>query len=102
MDNSKVVFDSDTPRERYLNIARLGDKLSRKKSWIYRKLLNDPSFPRPLRLGTFPVFAESQIDAWAKAITLISRPPNPPHGAAKIAAARARAAKRAAKAKVAA
>lgn len=51
---------------RYLSMSRLCDKLSRKKSWAYSQLQNDPSFPKPLRIGTggWPVWVEAEIDAW--------------------------------------
>ena len=50
--------------ERYLSIARVCDKLSRKKSWLYDKIKTDPNFPQSLRLGSWQVFKESQIDDW--------------------------------------
>ncbi len=50
--------------ERYLSIARVCDKFSRKKSWLYHAVANDPTFPKPLRIGSWQVFPESQLDAW--------------------------------------
>lgn len=52
------------PRERYLSISRVGDKLSRRKSFIYERIKRDPSFPKPIRLDGRPLFRESEIDAW--------------------------------------
>lgn len=49
---------------RYLSVSRVLDKLSRQKSWLYAKLQNDPSFPKPLRLDSRLCFVESEIDAW--------------------------------------
>lgn len=73
-DHSKV---DDTPRERYLTVARVCDKLSRKKSFLYARIKNDPSFPRPLRFSSFPVFRETEIDAWVQgaAAALKQTPP---------------------------
>jgi predicted DNA-binding transcriptional regulator AlpA len=45
-------------------VNRVLDKLSRQKSWLYAKLQNDPSFPKPLRLDSRLCFIESEIDAW--------------------------------------
>ena len=52
------------PTERYLSIARVCDKFSRAKSWLYYTMKNDPTFPKPIRLGTWPVFKESELEAW--------------------------------------
>ena len=45
------------------------DKLACKKSWLYDRAKNDPSFPRPLRLGTVPRYIEAELDAWMVANT---------------------------------
>ena len=52
------------PGVRYLSVARTLDKLSKRKSWLYRTMANDASFPKVLRIGTSPVFIESELDAW--------------------------------------
>jgi predicted DNA-binding transcriptional regulator AlpA len=52
------------PGRRYLSLRRLCDKLSRGRTWIYCTLKNDPTFPRPIRLGAWQVFAEDQVDEW--------------------------------------
>jgi predicted DNA-binding transcriptional regulator AlpA len=54
------------PSARYLSIARVCDKLSRKKSWTYDRIKNDPTFPRPIHLGKRKAFIESQVDAWVE------------------------------------
>ncbi len=54
----------DGPADRYLSVARVCDKLSRKKSWLYKTLKTDPTFPRILRLGSRPLIVESELDAW--------------------------------------
>ncbi|CAE6864631.1 AlpA family phage regulatory protein [Burkholderia sp. R-69980] len=41
------------------------DKFCRQKSWLWDKVKNDPSFPRPIYLGPHaPVFLEHELDAW--------------------------------------
>ncbi len=60
----KTLSSIGPPSERYLSIARVCDKLSRKKSWVYDKLKNDVTFPKALRLGSWPVLIESQVDEW--------------------------------------
>jgi predicted DNA-binding transcriptional regulator AlpA len=55
---------TNQPGARYLSPARVCDKLSRKKSWLYDRMKNDSSFPQPIRLGAWNVFVESQIDEW--------------------------------------
>ncbi len=54
------------PAPRYLSIVRVLDKLSRKKSWLYKTLKTDPTFPRVLRLGSRPLIIESELDAWVQ------------------------------------
>ncbi|CAG4907425.1 helix-turn-helix transcriptional regulator [Paraburkholderia gardini] len=40
-------------------------KFSRQKSWLWDRVKNDPTFPRPLYLGPrSPVFLEHELDAW--------------------------------------
>jgi len=70
----KTLSSLGPPTERYLSIARVCDKLSRRKSWVYDKLKNDPTFPRPIRLGSWPVLVESQIDEWML-LQVASAPP---------------------------
>ncbi len=53
-----------TPGARYLSIARVCDKLSRKKTWLYDQIKRDPTFPRPLRINSRQVFVEQAIDQW--------------------------------------
>jgi predicted DNA-binding transcriptional regulator AlpA len=53
-----------TAGPRYLTIALVCDKLSHQKSWLYNKVKTDPTFPRPVMLGSRQVFIESQIDEW--------------------------------------
>lgn len=44
---------------------RAGEKLGRKKSWLWDRVKNDPTFPRPVYLGPrAPIFIESEIDAY--------------------------------------
>lgn len=77
--------DDTKPGLRYLTVARVCDKLSRKKSWVYDKWARDPTFPRPVRLGKWPVFIESQIDDWVAnhaAQSTRDEPPVPPAPAA--------------------
>jgi predicted DNA-binding transcriptional regulator AlpA len=52
------------PGTRYLSIARVCDKLSRRKTWLYDQVKKDPTFPRPLRINSRQVFAEPEVDAW--------------------------------------
>lgn len=53
---------------RFLPPAAAAEKLGRKKTWLYEKLKNDPTFPRPATLGdkSGPVFLEEEIEAWMK------------------------------------
>ena len=48
-------------------------KLARKKSWLWEKLKSDPEFPRPVYLGSRPVFLEHELDAWLTRQALNSR-----------------------------
>ncbi len=57
------------PSARYLSIPRVCDKLSRRKTWLYDQMRNDPSFPRPLRINGRQVFLEHEIDRWVLAQT---------------------------------
>ena len=44
-------------------------KLSRKKSWLWDRLRNDPTFPRPAYFGPrSPVFFEHELEAWLSRI----------------------------------
>ena len=76
MDHSTV---KDTPPgERYLTVKRVGDKLSRRKSFIYNKLATDQNSPKPLRWpGGYPVFKESDIDACVLEATRNAKSPSP-------------------------
>ncbi len=75
----KTLSSIGPPSERYLSIARICDKLSRKKSWVYDKLKNDPTFPRPIRLGSWPVLVESRIDEWVLLQAASAPPARKPH-----------------------
>jgi len=66
-----------TQGERYLSVARVCDKFSRKKSWLYATLATDKNFPRPLRVNNWMVFPESQLDAWIIASTKGATPQKP-------------------------
>lgn len=57
-------FLNHQPGMRYLSISRVCDKLSRKKTWLYDQVKNDPTFPRPLRINGRQVFIEQDLDAW--------------------------------------
>ncbi len=52
--------------EKYLSIPALCVKLSRKKSWVYAKLKNDPTFPKPIPIGSWNSFRDSEIEAWVR------------------------------------
>lgn len=58
---------------RYLSIPRLCDKLSRKKSWVYNRAKNDPTFPQARNFCGRRVFVESEIDQWVEQQTIGSR-----------------------------
>lgn len=58
---------------RYLSIPRVCDKLSRKKSWVYNKAKNDPTFPQPKTICGRRVFIETEIDQWVEEQTAGSR-----------------------------
>lgn len=47
---------------RLLSVRRAAEKLSRSRSWVWEKAKNDPSFPKPIRLGGEPVFLEHELD----------------------------------------
>jgi predicted DNA-binding transcriptional regulator AlpA len=41
------------------------EKFSRKKSWLWDRVKNDPTFPRPFYLSPrAPLFIESELDAY--------------------------------------
>lgn len=54
----------DDKLTRYLSIPRVCDKLSRKKSWVYDRAKNDPTFPKSLSFCGRRVFVEADIDKW--------------------------------------
>ena len=64
MSDIKVIEAPAVPSTRYLSIARLCEKLPRKKSWIYERIKNDPTFPRAVPLGHGRCWKEHEIDAW--------------------------------------
>lgn len=47
-----------------LKPANARKKLDRGNSWLWDRVKNDPDFPKPIYLGTSPVFLEHEIDAW--------------------------------------
>jgi predicted DNA-binding transcriptional regulator AlpA len=63
--------------ECYLNVARVCNKFSRKKSWLYELVKDDPTFPKPLRLGVSQVWIESQLDQWMLMQSAAYKPPQP-------------------------
>ncbi len=75
----KTLSSIGPPSARYLSIARVCDKLSRKKSWVFDKLKNDPTFPRAVRLGAWRVLVESQIDEWVLLQAASAPPARKPH-----------------------
>lgn len=52
---------------KYLTIQLLGDKLSRQKTWIYDRVKNDPTFPRPKVIAGRQQWSDDEIDAWVAA-----------------------------------
>ncbi len=69
---------SATPGKRYLSFARVCDKLSKKKSWLYNRIKSDPTFPEVIYIAGRPALVESSIDAWVeqennRAVDLASR-----------------------------
>jgi predicted DNA-binding transcriptional regulator AlpA len=52
--------------DRYLSIKRLGDKLSRGRTWIFDTVRDDPSFPRPFVVNNRKLFSEAAVDAWIR------------------------------------
>lgn len=50
---------------RGLSVKDAGAKFGRGKSWVWDKIKNDPTFPRPVYLGPkAPVLLEHELDAW--------------------------------------
>ena len=47
-----------------LSPAETHKKFAREKSWLWDKVKNDPEFPRPVYIGSRPVFLEHELDAW--------------------------------------
>ena len=60
--NSVITIPQGT---RCLSIPKCGEKLSRGKSWVWEKIKNDQSFPKPIRLaGGMQVLLEHEVDSW--------------------------------------
>jgi len=50
---------------RALSIKDAGAKFGRGKTWVWDKIKNDPTFPRPVYLGPkAPVLLEHELDAF--------------------------------------
>lgn len=59
---------------RGLSIKDAGAKFGRGKSWVWDKIKNDPTFPRPVYLGPkAPVLLEHELEAWLAALVRNSR-----------------------------
>ncbi len=55
----------EVPTERALGIAALCAKLNLGRATIWRRLNEDPTFPRPISLGgATRRWLESEVDAW--------------------------------------
>jgi len=53
------------PGTRCLTPRQTQNKFARQKSWLWDRLKNDPTFPRPIYLGPrAPVFLEHELDDW--------------------------------------
>jgi prophage regulatory protein len=53
---------------RCLKRAETCRKFAKQKSWLWDRLKNDPTFPRPIYLGPkSPVWLEHELDAWLSA-----------------------------------
>ena len=63
---------------RYLSSARVCDKFSRSKTWLYRTLDEDPTFPKPKRLGASPVWIEQDLEDWMALQSSLYVPPKVP------------------------
>ncbi|GAC1626749.1 MAG: hypothetical protein NVS9B10_15000 [Nevskia sp.] len=49
---------------------KAGAKFDRSVSWVWKRLKEDPEFPRPFYLGkNAPVFIESELDQYLAAMT---------------------------------
>ena len=50
---------------RYLKPESACNKLDRGRSWLWERVKNDPTFPRPIYIDhKSPLFLESEIDRW--------------------------------------
>lgn len=48
-----------------LSIKKSREKLSKGNSWIWDRIKNDPTFPKPIYLSPrSPVLIEQQLDEW--------------------------------------
>lgn len=62
---------------RCLSPTEAAAKLGRGKSWLWAKIKNDPTFPKPVYLGPqAPVLLEHELDAWLSACVRNSRGDN--------------------------
>ena len=52
------------PGAKCLSPKKTHDKFDRQKSWLWAKVKSDPMFPKPLYIGSRPVFLEHELDAW--------------------------------------
>lgn len=55
----------NTPAEiRFLTLKQVGEKLARRKTWLYDQVAHNPDFPRPRVLNGRKVFLAHEIDAF--------------------------------------
>jgi len=64
VDVKRIVEAPPPPGDRYLSVKLLCDKLTRKRTWIYKQMAEDPTFPRARYIGKSPRFPESEVDMW--------------------------------------
>lgn len=60
---------------RYLTIAGVAEKFSRKKGWVYSISRRDKTFPAPLRLGESRIWKDHELDEWVEARSASYVPP---------------------------
>jgi len=61
---------SPESRLKLISFSELCEKCGGKsRQWVYNQLRADPSFPRPVKTGSFAVnFFEHELDAWLRAL----------------------------------
>jgi predicted DNA-binding transcriptional regulator AlpA len=71
---TEVTAASAPKRKRYSTANQVCERYGgRSKMWLWRKLRNDPKFPRPMEMGkNLRLFDDGELDAYDAALRMSS------------------------------